>query len=91
VATPTTILEYKPRAFIMANIDTSTPQLKVAKRWLDAYSSLNASELDPLLSKHYKHQPFPKSIYPEETKEEHIKRYGGVGPSITELEVCVRS
>jgi hypothetical protein len=71
----------------MANIDATTPQLKVVKKWLDAYSSLDTDKLDPLLSRDYKHHLFPKSITPEETKEEHIKRYEGTLSSITKLEV----
>jgi hypothetical protein len=73
-----------------SSLDASTPQLMVAKKWIDAYSSLDASKLDPLLSKHYKHQTFPKSIHAEETKEEHIKRYGGVVSSITKLDVRIQ-
>jgi hypothetical protein len=70
-ATLTTIHEYHPRAFVMVNVDSSTPRLKVAKKWLDAFSSRDASRLGPLLSKNYKNHTFP----PEETKEEHIRRY----------------
>jgi hypothetical protein len=69
----------------MANLDHSTPQLKVARNWLDAYSSLDASKLDPLLSKHYKHLSFPESIRPEETKQAHIKRYGELASSLTKV------
>jgi hypothetical protein len=74
----------------MANLDASTSQLKIVKKWLGAYSSLDASNLAPFLSKDYKHQMFPKSIYPEETKEEHIKRYGEMTPLITKLEVRIQ-
>jgi hypothetical protein len=74
----------------MVSLDASTPQLKLAKKWIDAYSSLDASNLDLLLSKHYKHQTFPKSTHPEETKEEHIKRYGGLASLITKLEVRIQ-
>jgi hypothetical protein len=74
----------------MANLDASTPQLKAAKKWLDAYSSLDASNLEPPLSKHYKHESFPKSINPEETKEEHIQRVDGYFQFVTKVEVCIQ-
>jgi hypothetical protein len=74
----------------MTNLDYSTPQLKVARNWLDAYSSLDASKLNPLLSKHYRHLSFPESIRPEETKVAHTKRYGELASSLTKLEVRIQ-
>jgi hypothetical protein len=73
----------------MANLDSSTPQLQVVKKWVDAYSSLDASNLDPLLSKHYKHQLFPKSIHPDGTKEEHTLRSKEYFRWLTKVEVCI--
>jgi hypothetical protein len=74
----------------MTNLDyASTPQLKAAKKWLDAYSSRDASKLGPLLSERFKHQTFPKSIHPEETKGEHIQRYRKMVVPMTKFEVCV--
>jgi hypothetical protein len=72
----------------MTNLDdASSPQLKAAKKWLDAYSSRDTSKLGPLLSKHFKHQTFPKSIFPEETKEKHLERYGKMVAPMTTYEV----
>ena len=87
--TLTTIHDYHPRAFVMVNVDSSTPKLKVAKKWLDAFSSRDASRLGPLLSKSYKNHTFP-SIYPEETKEEHIRRYEKMVVPMTGLEVRIQ-
>lgn len=75
----------------MVNLDNpSTPQLKVAKKWLDAYSSRDASKLDLLLSKRFKHETFPKSLLPEETKEEHIERYRKMIVPMTTYEVGIQ-
>ena len=75
----------------MANVDTNTPQLKLINQWVDAYASCDASKLAPLLSKNYKHQTFPESIgEPDETKEEHIQRFGQLGSLITKLDVRVQ-
>jgi hypothetical protein len=73
----------------MVNVDSSTPKLKVTKKWLDAFSSRDASRLGPLLSKNYKNHTFP-SIYPEETKEEHIRRYEKMVVPMTGLEVRIQ-
>lgn len=74
----------------MANLDASTPQLKVVKRWLDAYGSLDATNLDPLLSKDYKHQSFSEATHPEETKEEHVQKYKAMASTINKYEVRIQ-
>ena len=75
----------------MVNIDASTPQLKLVKEWFSAYASLDAEKLEPLLSKNYKQQTLPESIgLPEETKEEHIKRFREMPSAITKLEVRIQ-
>ena len=75
----------------MVNIDASTPQLRVVKKWFEAYASLDVDKPEPLLSKDYKQQTLPKSIgLPDETKEEHLKRFRGMSPSITKLEVRIQ-
>ena len=73
----------------MANFDASTPQLKVVKKWFDAYSSLDTDKLHPLLSKHYTHQTFPETIHHGDTKDGHVQKYEGHLPWITKLEVCI--
>lgn len=72
----------------MSTIDTSTPQLKAAQKWIDAYIALDMDVIDNLLPKCYKHQVFPKSIgLPEEMKEEYIQRLGGLVAALTESKV----
>jgi hypothetical protein len=74
----------------MANLDANTPQMRVVKKWAETYTSLDARKLEPILSKHYKHQSFPKSIYPDETKEEHIQRCKGYQVWLTKIEVRIQ-
>jgi hypothetical protein len=59
----------------MSSFDASTPQLKVAKQWIDAYASLDTKNVAAITSKHYQYQALPDIIgIPEEAKEEHIDR-----------------
>ena len=75
----------------MANVDASTPQLKLIQQWIDAYASCDASNIAPLLPKNYKHRTFPESIgEPDETKEGHVQRFGQLGSLITKLDVRVQ-
>ena len=75
----------------MVNIDPTTPQLKALKKWIDAFDSLDASKIGPILSKNYIHETFPKSIgLPDETKEEHIKRYKETLPAMRKIDVRIR-
>ena len=39
----------------MANFDASTPQLKVVKKWLDAYVTLDADKIGSAVSKKIDH------------------------------------
>lgn len=74
----------------MATIDASTPQLRVAQRWIDAYAALDTNKINSLFSKDYKHQTLPKSTgLPEETKEEYIKRFGELLPVFTKFQVRI--
>ena len=75
----------------MVNIEATTPQLKVFQKWIDAFSSLDITEIDPILSKNYIYETFPKSIgLPDETKEEFIKRYKGTLTLFTKIEVRIQ-
>lgn len=76
----------------MASIDASTPQLRAAQKWIDAYIALDVGKVDAVFSKNYKHQTLPlKSIgLPEETKEEYTQRYGGLLPVFTKFEVRIQ-
>jgi hypothetical protein len=77
----------------MVDIDfTTSPQLKVVKALIDAYCSLELSNVLALLSKNYKFETFPKiSDHPEETRERHIDKYGRILSLFTVLEVRSRS
>jgi len=75
----------------MADIDASTPQLKVVKRFLDAYVSLDIKKVDPLMSKDYQYQSLPESIdLPEEAKGGHIQRVGEILALVNKLEVHIQ-
>ena len=72
----------------MSTIDTSTPALKAAQQWINAYIALDIDGIAKLLPKHHKHQVLPKSIgLPEESKEEYIQRLGGLLASLTDSKV----
>jgi hypothetical protein len=60
----------------MTNSDANTPQVEVAKKWLEAYFSLDIKNVEPLLSKNYQYQTFPESAnLSKETKEQHLERW----------------
>ena len=62
-------------------IDANTPQLKAAQKWIGAYVSLDAGNINMVFSEGYKRQTFPKSLgLPEETKEEYFQRCRGGWP-----------
>jgi hypothetical protein len=61
----------------MANLDASTPQLKVVKKWLDAYSSLDRQRSWIRSFRNIINISHSQSIYPDETKEEHLQRFRG--------------
>ena len=74
----------------MATIDASTPQLKVVQELIDAYVSLDISNLDTVLSKYYIHQTSPTSMdFPLLTREGYVERYGRVLPLFTKFEVRI--
>lgn len=75
----------------MANFEASTPQLSVIKKWIDAYTSLDVSKVEPLLAKNYQHQSFPESTdLPDETKGQHIQKWGEILAAAAKLEVRIR-
>lgn len=60
----------------MIDFDASTPQLNVAKKWLESYASLDTKNLDPLLSRDFQCQRFPTSSdLPDETKKTHLEAW----------------
>ena len=78
------ILTITPRAQTltsrMTNIDAKTPQLKVIKESLEGCCTLNMQKnLLPRLAKDFKSQLFPKAPeLPDETGEEHVKKWGEI-------------
>ena len=66
-----------PLAHKMANIDSSSPQLAVVKNLLESYMSLDTKNIEPLLSKNYLCQRFPRSSeLPDETRKTHLEAWG---------------
>ena len=75
----------------MVNIISTTPQLKVTKDLLDAYYTRDARNLEPLMSRNFKYQNYPKvADHPEENKEEHLKKYGAILASFPAVKVCIQ-
>jgi len=76
----------------MANIDASTPQLKVVKEWLDAVTSLDISKVVPLISKNYKYQSLPHATellkICDHPRGAHVPRLKGILALCTKAEVC---
>ena len=74
----------------MINFDATTPQLKVVKQWLEAYTSRDVDKVAPFVSKNFKFQTFPKTIdIPEEAQGVHFQRYRVLLGALTKLEVCI--
>jgi len=74
----------------MVELDTSIPQLKALKRVLDAYSTLNMNNVQPLLSENYQYEAFPESAdLPKLTKEGHRQTWGGIFSSLNKFEVRI--
>ena len=60
----------------MSGIDFSTPQLTLVKNWLESYATLDVKNLEPLLSKNFQGQRYPRSSdMPDETKESHLEAW----------------
>jgi len=75
----------------MSSFNASTPQLRVAKQWVDAYASLDMKNVAAVTSKSYQYQALPDVIdTPKETKEKHIERFKGRYSAINKAEVRVQ-
>ena len=71
-------------------VEFDTPQLKAIERLAGAYTSGDANNLEPLLSKNYEYEPLPESIdLPKQTKEGHLQMWQGVFSSLNKLEVRI--
>jgi hypothetical protein len=75
----------------MSSFDVSTPQLKVAKQWIDAYASLDMKNVVAITSKNYRYQALPDIIgIPEEAKEQHTDRFKEILGAMTKAGVCIQ-
>ena len=75
----------------MTNSDADAPQVEVAKKWLEAYFSLDIKNVEPLLAKNYQFQSFPESAnLSEETREQHVGRWTEALGVLTKFEVGVQ-
>ena len=75
----------------MSGFDTSTPQLKLAQQWSDAYTSLDIKDVEPLISKDFQYLTFPDSVgVPKEPKERHIERLGMMMTVLSKVDVCIQ-
>ena len=69
-------------------LDPITPQLKAAKDLFDAYCSLDIKNVEPLISKDFTFQTFPKiAEHPDEAKDAHFGGYGKLLSSMSKIEV----
>ncbi|KAF9789569.1 hypothetical protein BJ322DRAFT_1018188 [Thelephora terrestris] len=74
----------------MINIDATTPQLRATKTLLDGYFSRAVGNIEPLISKNFKYQSYPKVIdHPDETKMEHIQNWGPMFASFSSAEPTI--
>lgn len=71
----------------MVNINATTPQLKVVKEWLTAYTTRDVEKINSFLSKIYKYE---SARVVDQTKEEHIKKFSKISPSICKSEVRIQ-
>jgi len=76
----------------MANIDASTPQLKVVKEWVDAITSLNISKVIPHISKDFTYQSLPHATelleIRDQARDAHLSWLKGLMALCTKSEVC---
>ena len=60
----------------MSKIDPTTPQLKLANDWFDAFLSGDVKKIQPRLSKNFEYQTLPKiAELPDQVAEEYIEKY----------------
>ena len=75
----------------MANVDATTPHMKIEKAWTDAHTSRNLDAIRPILSNNFVVKIFPKADgHPDLTKEEYIQRYSAAFALFSKVEVRTR-
>ena len=91
VLTPVAAPWSQHHALRMANLEATTPQLKVVKRITDAISSRAPRTAESVISKDYMFRTFPKSDeLPDLTKEEYLQMYGVALALFANVEVCIK-
>ena len=76
----------------LKGLDATTPQLRVVEGLLNAYISLDLANLEPLTSKGFKFQTFPKiANLPDEMKEGYLKKYQAIFSLMAKAEVCIQN
>ena len=72
-------------------LDATTPQLKAVENLFKAYLSLDLKSVEPLITKDYKFQTFPKiADLPVETAEGHLETYQPIFSLMTKVEVRIQ-
>lgn len=71
----------------MNNLDTTTPQMRAVKGFMDAFISRDVESIKPLIAKDYTFQTFPKSAGTSDETEAQIQRHGRIMASLTKFEV----
>ena len=72
----------------MANINPTTPQLRLVKDWLDSYLALDIKRIEPLITNDYSFKSYPKvADHPDETKGLHAEKWGAVFSVLSKSEV----
>jgi hypothetical protein len=75
----------------LTNFSAGTPQLEAVKNLIEAYLTLDLNNLEPVVTKDYRYQTFPKiADLPDESKGGHLERYGVLFGLMTEVEVCIQ-
>jgi hypothetical protein len=72
----------------MVNFDASTPQLNLVKKLIESYMTLDAKNTEPLLSKNFQEELFPRSPNtPDESKKAHVEEWAAILSSMNKVEV----
>jgi hypothetical protein len=75
----------------LTNFSAGTPQLEAVKNLIEAYITSDMGNVEPLVTKDYKFQTFPKiADLPDESKGGHLERYGKLFSMMTKVEVCIQ-
>ena len=75
----------------MTDLDATTPQLEVIKKFHEAHCSRDIESVAALMSKNYTYQTFPKTTdLPDETRETFVQKYGGIFSLLTKVEVSAQ-